>query len=90
MVNFFITTTFQHVLMISLTSKVLFVVFFLFDIVFGLECSWLCPASTLALLASFINSALEHPYYFKIMCALNIFCKGKYFKENFPISIRDG
>ena len=60
MVISFITTTFKHVPMISLTFKVLFVKFFSLTLCLGLSVPGdvlRCSASTLALLASFINSA---------------------------------
>ena len=60
MVISFITTTFRHVPMISLTFKVLFVKVCSLMLCLGLsvpEDVPRCSASTLALLASFINSA---------------------------------
>ena len=63
MVISLITTTFKHVSMISLTFKVLFVKFFSLMLCLGLSVPGdvpRCSASTLALLASFINSGMPH------------------------------
>ena len=68
-----IITTFMHVLMISLTFKVLFVKLFSLMLCLGLsvpEDIPRCSGSTLALLASFINSA-----HHKDISTLSLFVK---------------